>query len=122
MMRHVYLNLLEEVKGIDPSKFAVSAETEKSEEKDVAGSIKWKYVRLGLIPKETLPNTSPWELVQTCKDRLGKIWRATSTLWNNYNHELLAAFRLQPGTTVTFQIGVALDGPGATIGWERTIA
>jgi hypothetical protein len=118
-MRFVYNNLVEEVKRIDAEKFSLPA-PEPSPQENAANAIRNKYIGLGMVPENYLPSTSPWQLLKCGYESLKKLWNAEITLLSSYNREITSAMRLEPGTTVTFQIGLQVV-PQTTIGWERTV-
>jgi hypothetical protein len=116
----LYKNLLEDVKRIDPMVFITPPRANMPSQDVVASGIRKKYTDIGLLPQDHLPSTSPLDLAKTALDYMKKLGNGVWHVLKIHPRELIYALRLDPGTTITFQITTGTDF-AVTFGWERTI-
>lgn len=132
--QQTYFNLYEELKRLDLgavlAKRATDTTTPDDREHDYdeftsiadlqVKFVRAKYVSLGLIPRDHLPNTFGFDYIRDACRNIKQLWQAGVDIVRSYDRELTSALRLDPGTTFSVQVEVKLDG-GITVGWERTV-
>jgi hypothetical protein len=117
-MQFLYKNLLEEIKRMDPKLFDPFQPTPDRD--NISAAISNKYISVGLLPEQYLPHTTPVDLAKAALTYLPKLRHSLWNIVKTYPRELFYALRLDPGTTITFQITTGID-LGVAVGWERTI-
>jgi hypothetical protein len=119
-MHFLYKNLLEDIKKADPLVFAEPRSINTPTEQQLADAIRNKYIKTGLLPREHMPSTTLPDLAKTAFRFMRGLGKGTWHVTKTHARELFYALRLDPDTTVTFQISIGTD-LGVTFGWERTI-
>jgi hypothetical protein len=131
----IYQNLYEEIKRMDFGSAMSKVIADKSPlregrysdsifpyaEGELTRYIYDKYVGLGLVPEGHLPATRLYEYIRDAWRNLKQLWHVGIDIVRSYDRELTSALRLEPDTTITFQVQITVDG-GIILGRERTIS
>ncbi len=118
----LYSNALEEIKRLIPpiiNSGADFVQIDTAKLDDMATAVKLKYEAFGLIKAGNLPNPTAATICDYIMVKVSRISRLLLDVLAKYATEIGAELRIEPETTMTFEVGIGLP-PDITIGIERS--